>query len=130
MDHKPFSWIARQPFSIRYGKTEDDIYSDNEPESREFLEDMPLSKNVEFEKGKLWPTFILVENLWSNKPGETNIFLRIFRKNENLVVDVWKGHDMVTASKLAKKYSIPIYSVSTTRNGKRSVVHRINPDFD
>ncbi len=128
MSNKPFSWIARQPYSIRYGKTE--VVSDNEPETQDFLNDMPLSEDVEFERGILWPTFVLVENLWSSKPEDTDVFIRIFRKDENIVVDIWKGHDMKVASSLAKEYNIPIYSISTTRNGKRSVVHRINPDVD
>ncbi|MFX0066187.1 MAG: hypothetical protein ACFFC7_28835 [Candidatus Hermodarchaeota archaeon] len=128
MSNKPFSWIARQPYSIRYGKSK--VVSDNEPETQDFLNDMPLSEDVEFERGVLWPTFVLVENLWSSNPEDTDVFIRIFRKDENIVVDIWKGHDMKIASSLAKKYNIPIYSISTTRNGKRSVVHRINPDVD
>ncbi|MFX1253756.1 MAG: hypothetical protein ACFFCZ_19245 [Promethearchaeota archaeon] len=128
MSNKPFSWIARQPYSIRYGKIE--TVSDNEPETQDFLNDMPLSEDIEFERGTLWPTFVLVENLWSSKPEDTDVFIRIFRKEENIVVDIWKGHDMTIASNLAKEYNIPIYSISTTRNGKRSVVHRINPDVD
>ncbi|MFX0065376.1 MAG: hypothetical protein ACFFC7_24660 [Candidatus Hermodarchaeota archaeon] len=122
-NNKPFSWIARQPYSIRYEEKE--IRSDNEPESEDFLKDMPLAEDIEFERGKFWPTFILVENLWSHEPEETDIYLRLFRKSRNIIVDIWKGHDLTVASRLAKRFNIPIYTIFRTRTGKKTVVRRM-----
>ncbi|MFX0090292.1 MAG: hypothetical protein ACFFBD_00915 [Candidatus Hodarchaeota archaeon] len=126
MDNKPFSWIARQPYSIRYG--ENTIESDKEPESEAFLDEMPLSQDIEFKKGKLWPTFVLVENFWSANSEDTDIYLRLFRKNREIIVDVWKGHDKEIASQLARKFNIPIYNRFENRSGKK-VVHRVKPDL-
>ncbi|MFX1250056.1 MAG: hypothetical protein ACFFCZ_00390 [Promethearchaeota archaeon] len=125
--NKTFSWIARQPYSVRYGKHK--IKTDYEPESEEFLRDVPLAKNIEFERGIFWPTMILVENLWSRNPKDIDIFLRLFRKNRDIIVDIWKGHDVIVASDLAKKFNIPIYSIYENRTGKRSYVRRIRAEM-
>ncbi|MFX0092850.1 MAG: hypothetical protein ACFFBD_13920 [Candidatus Hodarchaeota archaeon] len=123
MSIKTFSWIARQPYSIRYGEKK--IESDKEDTSEEFLQERPTSADIKFKKGKIWPTLILIKNLW-NKEEEIEVFLRLFRKEKDLLVDIWKGHDMEAAAKLAEKYDIPIYSVGRKRNGKRSFAYRLN----
>ncbi|MFX1252176.1 MAG: hypothetical protein ACFFCZ_11270 [Promethearchaeota archaeon] len=127
MNNKPFSWIARQPYSIRY--EENKIISDNDPESEDFLRDMPLAKDVEFERGKLWPTFILVENFWSNIPEETDIYLRLFRKRRNIIVDIWKSNDVTVAARLARRFNIPIYTIFRNRTGKKTVVRRMKTNL-
>ncbi|MFX0092262.1 MAG: hypothetical protein ACFFBD_10915 [Candidatus Hodarchaeota archaeon] len=127
MTNKPFSWIARQPYSIRYGEMQ--IKSDNEHESEAFLSEMPTSEDIEFKRGRLWPTFVLVENLWSPNPEDTDIYLRLLRKNRDIIVDVWKGHDKEIASQLARKYNIPIYSIYNHQKRKRLVVHRVKSEL-
>ncbi len=124
---RTYTWIARQPFNIRYMPST--ILSDGSPESDRFIEDHKSSfvddKPV-FKKGDFWPSLILVEKSWEDtSKKETGIFIRVYKRKIKLLIDVYQGDDMDLITTLNEQYKVPIYRITTSKRGKRGSVQKL-----
>jgi len=126
MSLRTFSWIAKQPYNIRYQA--DNVLNDNSGESEQFIQENPKIKTNDdsvFQRGVLWPSLVLVEKNWEGDGKQVEIFVRIFKKKLKLIIDIYMGDDMNIITSLAEKYAIPIYRIITSKKGKRGSVQRL-----
>ncbi len=127
---KTFSWIARQNAQLRF--LEDSIEGDRSqiPPTVYIPEEMPpLPERMSiFERGKFWPTLILIEKTYH--ASETNnkkqcSFVRVYHRTYNTTIDVLIGYDIQIANAYAKTFNVPIFSVNCSKKGTRSSAQRI-----
>ena len=123
---RTYAWIARQPYNVRY-MPDGVVLTDDTPESASFAEEH--SKPV-FKRGELWPSLCLVEKSWEDASKKsTDIFIRVYKKRyqgRSLIIDVFQGNDIDIITGVSETYSIPIYSITTSkRTGKRGSVQKL-----
>ena len=126
---RTYSWIARQPFNVRYFLIQEKAETDGSENSMEYLAKYPkVCEAVPgcFKKGSLWPSLILIEKRSINSEISIEVFARIFKRESSLVVDVEVGKDIDEAHSIATKFKVPLYTKSWTKTGKLTGVRKLD----
>lgn len=126
---RTYSWIARQPFNVRYFLSQERVETDGSRISKTYENEHPrLSDPVPdcFKKGSLWPSLVLVEKHSSELISEVVVFARIFKREEHLVIDLEVGRDMDQAHAFASQFKVPLYTKGWTKSGKLTGVRRLD----
>ncbi|MFX0116725.1 MAG: hypothetical protein ACFFB3_19410 [Candidatus Hodarchaeota archaeon] len=126
---RTYSWIARQPFNVRYLLTQGKVETDGSEISRDYVDEHPKFRDPImncFEKGRLWPSLVLVEKRSSEMRAEVMVYARVFKREDDLVIDLEVGQNVDDAHAFATQFKIPLYTKSWTKTGKLTGVRRLD----
>ncbi|MHA2270549.1 MAG: hypothetical protein ACXACI_01715 [Candidatus Hodarchaeales archaeon] len=126
---RTYSWIARQPYNVRYLLTQGRVETDDSKNSQNYVSTYPKLKDPVpecFKKGSLWPSLVLIEKHSADLNSEIIVYARIFKREEELVIDLEVGQDIDEAHAFATKFKIPLYRKTWTKTGKLTGVRRLD----
>ncbi len=126
---RTYSWIARQPFNVRYSIKNGNYEIDGSELGKEYVSKHPkVGESVPscFKKGSLWPSLILVEKRSHGSGVDLGVYARVFKRDASLVIDLEVGQDIDEAHSLANEFNIPLFAKSWTKTGKLTGVRRLD----
>lgn len=120
--------LAKEAFNVRFAA--DQVLTDDSFESELFLETYNAEQLIvsDFKRGELWPSMVLIEKkLFGEREEQVRVFARAVKKKlgDGCIIDAALGSTLDEAYKLANHFDVPIFQITTSKNGRRGGVHRL-----